>query len=127
MNSSKLLKNTMVIVEKYLSESLQKFFNIEGKVTAQMYSKTDDFDYQSPYAMMYFKRVQSQGPNGPFGSVDDLASYLKEKLTLEYPSIFSKIDICEKFLLLQIHEQYLVEQVNNLIQNGVMVQNQNQK
>jgi hypothetical protein len=57
--------------------------------------------------MMFFKRVQSQGPNGPFGSVDDLANYLKDSITKEYPSVFSKVDVCEKFLLLQLQEEYL--------------------
>ena len=57
MSSKKVLQNTLQIVERHLSDSLKKFFNIEGKVTAQVYSKTDDFDYQSPYAMMFYKRV----------------------------------------------------------------------
>jgi hypothetical protein len=81
MQARKVLNNTLSIVEKHLSESLQKLFKIEGKVSAQIYSKTDEYDYQSPYAMMFFKRVQNQGPNGNFGSVDDLANFLKTELT----------------------------------------------
>lgn len=107
MSCKKGLSNTLQIVERFLSESLQKFFQIEGRVSAQLYQITEDFDYQSPYAMMYFKRVRNQGPNGPFGSIDDLADYLKIQLSKEYSSIFSKIEICEKFLLLQMHQEYL--------------------
>jgi hypothetical protein len=34
MSNKSILSNTLKIVENYLSESLKKFFNIEGKVSA---------------------------------------------------------------------------------------------
>lgn len=74
----KYLSNTIQHVEKYLSESLQSFFGISGKVTAQLYSKSEEFDYQTPYAMMYFKKVKDCPSLSGIQSVSDLTKYLQD-------------------------------------------------
>lgn len=43
--NKKVLRNSLNLVEKQLSKSLEKIFGIQGKVTAQRYNKSSEYDF----------------------------------------------------------------------------------
>lgn len=59
--------------------------------------------------MMYFKRVKNPATGQPFSSAVELAEFSKEVLTKDFSQVFSKVEVFEQFLLLQINEKYLMD------------------
>ncbi len=60
MEKIKLLKNSIKIVEKTLDNSLKDIFGIDGRVNVKIYDKTNEYDYQSAYALMHFKNIKKK-------------------------------------------------------------------
>lgn len=65
--------------------------------------------------MMYLKRIQALEIGKDFKITTELAEYLKIKLSEEYSSLFSKVEVCEQFLLLQLQSSYLQDKVSTMV------------
>ena len=108
MDKPKYLKNTLRMVEGVLNKSLKSIFNIDGKVSVKSFDKDNNFDYQSPFAVMYFKRIKKSNIIKDINSPVDLANYLKTQFEKEeYNQYFSKVDVQKNFLLFKLTDSYL--------------------
>lgn len=65
--------------------------------------------------MMYLKRIQALEIGKDFKNTTELAEYLKNKLSEEYSSLFSKVEVCEQFLLLQLQSSYLQDKISTMV------------
>lgn len=117
------MRNTIKMVEGNLKASLLSIFGIEGRVTVTHY-KESDFDYQSPYAMMYFKRIKKENKSSQqFKNPKELSQFLKTELTTNYSNVFQKVDVSKNgFLLLLLKEEYLLEEINTLLRNEIVIE-----
>ena len=117
------MRNTLKMVETNLKASLLSIFGIDGRVTVTHY-KNNDFDYQSPYAMMYFKRIKKNNKTSQkFKNPKELSMFLKTELTQNYSDIFKKIDVSSNgFLLLLLKEDYLLCEINKILKNPIQIE-----
>lgn len=122
MDKPKVLRNSLKIVQQVLTSSVPKIFGFEGIVTAQKYTKSEEFDFQSPYSMMLFKQVQKNYKEKEFKTPEELTEFLKEKLFVEYKNTFKKVETFQNLLLLEIHDDFIQEEINTLIKFGVHVE-----
>lgn len=65
--------------------------------------------------MMYLKRIQALEIGKDFKNTTELAEYLKTKLSEEFSSLFSKVEVCEQFLLLQLQSSYLQDKISTMV------------
>jgi len=78
MEKVKHLRNSLKMVEKVLNKSLKDIFDLDGKVMAKSYDKDTNYDYQSAYAMMTFKKLKKHCKYSKIAKPDLLANYLLE-------------------------------------------------
>ena len=124
------LKNTINIVKAALETSIETVFGIkDNKLPLIPFTKSGDFDYQSAFAnKLYNSKKKDASFNEKYKSIKDVVDAVKVNLLDNYPKLIKSAKTSDQgFLLLLLQDEYLAEEVNTILHQGVVLDHSTKK
>lgn len=118
------LRNTIGIVRVALESTIEKVFGVkDNKLPLIPFSKTNEYDYQSAFAnKLYNSKKKDSEFNEKFKSIKDVTDAVKNTMLTDYPKLIKNAEASDQgFLLLLLQDDYLNEEVNTILHQGVVM------
>lgn len=72
--------------------------------------------------MMHFKNIKQNFKDKEFKNPEELSLFIKEELQTKYKDVFQKVDVSQNLILLQLHSDFLQEEINTILRHGISLE-----